>query len=191
MERLYEHRYGDALPDDDAGRGDIYLAAHHIAGLGGEFERHIERWCGLWAPWFTVAELRALLETLSQHGPERFKAGRLGQLLGLTGLERDELKITTIRACDRTGGEQRERRRAKKAECERKRRQKIAAEEGRVLRARPGRPRKGAGQRQLGRTKARDVAGTNAEPATVPQQIISFAELKGYAQSHGYKPAWP
>lgn len=30
LERLFEDRWGDHLPDDDSGRDDLILAAHHI-----------------------------------------------------------------------------------------------------------------------------------------------------------------
>src|SRR5262249_23017691 len=36
LERLYEYRWGRHLPDDDSGRDDLVLAAHHIAHLRGE-----------------------------------------------------------------------------------------------------------------------------------------------------------
>jgi hypothetical protein len=39
-----------ALPDDDAGRDELFVVAQHIA-QGGALERHLPAWARLWAPW--------------------------------------------------------------------------------------------------------------------------------------------
>src|ERR1700684_492027 len=52
LERLYGDRYGPTLPDDDAGRDELFIAAQHIA-QGGDSEsgHHIRAWALLWCPW--------------------------------------------------------------------------------------------------------------------------------------------
>ena len=46
LERIFSSRYGATHPDDDAGRDDLFLAAHHIREVGGDFVK----WAPLWAP---------------------------------------------------------------------------------------------------------------------------------------------
>jgi hypothetical protein len=50
LERIFRSRYGFTLPNDDAGRDDLILAAHHIAHRNGEVVRQIVCWASLWAP---------------------------------------------------------------------------------------------------------------------------------------------
>jgi hypothetical protein len=49
LERIHADRYGRKLPDDDAGRDELNIAAMHIAD-GGLPEQHIPAWASLWAP---------------------------------------------------------------------------------------------------------------------------------------------
>lgn len=100
IERLFTHRYGTELPDDDAGLEDLELAAHHIAHLDGNAERHILDWAWMWAPWLwyrddiNPEEFAHRIAT----SPRRYKADTLAVKLRLTKDERDALGITTIRA---------------------------------------------------------------------------------------------
>jgi len=121
LERLFRYRWGYYLPDDDAGRDDLLLAAHHIAQLGGRSEERIVAWASLWAPWMPPYEAETLAKNIA-HGPSRYKAASLGWWLGLTDAERTALRISTIRAIDVTPKEMAERR--KKADRERKAKQR-------------------------------------------------------------------
>jgi hypothetical protein len=107
LERIFASRYGLTLPDDDAGRGDLFIALNHIAYRSGDVLTKMLGWARRWAPWLTEAEARHIAIGIAKH-PIRWKADTLGQRLRLTREERTRLGIKTIGACD-----------ASKAECER------------------------------------------------------------------------
>lgn len=98
LERLFQHRYGEHLPDDDAGTDDLEIAAHHIFHFpGGTFEQRLRSWSRLWAPWADEAILSRLAAKVSR-GPLKWKADTLATWLRLTYADRTLLKITTIGA---------------------------------------------------------------------------------------------
>ncbi len=101
MERLFAHRYGCTLPDDDAGRDDLELALHHIAGAGIDVAHRCVSWARLWAPWMSKDAAKALAEQVIA-SLLHFRAAPLGRRLRLTKAERAVLKIRTIRAIDAT-----------------------------------------------------------------------------------------
>ena len=101
LERFYRHRWGYFLPDDDAGREDLEIAANHIAGLHGEVEKHIIAWAARWCPWMSHDEAKELAQRVTAN-PRRYKAATLGWRLSLTEIERTRLAITTIRAAGMT-----------------------------------------------------------------------------------------
>ena len=57
LRRLFVHRYGRVLPDDDAGRDDVLVMAHHIARRQGDAPKAIRSWAELQAPWMIAADL--------------------------------------------------------------------------------------------------------------------------------------
>jgi hypothetical protein len=61
LRRLFLSRYGTVLPDDDAGRDDALIMAHHLAKRPNP-ERNIGLLLGLWAPWMSKAEAEVLIE---------------------------------------------------------------------------------------------------------------------------------
>ena len=102
IERLFAYRYGDRLPDDDAGLDDLELAAHHITHLDGNAEEHILRWAWEWAPWLWYRDdikPEEFAHRIAQN-PRRYKADTLAWRLRLTKEERGILGITTIGAID-------------------------------------------------------------------------------------------
>jgi hypothetical protein len=117
LERIFRSRYGITLPDDDAGREDLLLAAHHIALLGDEAVKRIVCWASLWAPWMPKCEAKAFAERVTER-PLTFKAETLGSHLRLTDAERTAFRITTTRAIGVSTKEMAERR--KQADRERK-----------------------------------------------------------------------
>ncbi|HEY7298571.1 MAG TPA: hypothetical protein VH684_11600 [Xanthobacteraceae bacterium] len=121
IERLYSVRYGAELPDDDAGRDDLLIAAHHIAHLGPDASRHIVAWAALWAPWMASSEAEALAASVVRN-PVKFTADRLAWRLRLTAAERHELGITTIGAVGQTQEIRKALRKMKRREADRKRR---------------------------------------------------------------------
>jgi hypothetical protein len=125
LRRLYLNRYGTVLPDDDAGRDDALIMAHHLAKRPNA-ERNIGLWLGLWAPWMSEAEAEALIEQVLAK-PLRWRADKLAARLNLNQAERQRLRIVTIGACDVLLAERMARRRAKgQARDEARRRRKGA-----------------------------------------------------------------
>lgn len=100
LSRLFMCRYGEQLPDDDAGRDDARLMAHHLVQLAGDPRRRIMGFVELRCPWMSVAEAKALLlECIDR--PRRWRADKLAWRLRLTHADRAALKITTIGSVDK------------------------------------------------------------------------------------------
>lgn len=97
---LFRSRYSgvDRLPDDDAGREDLYIAINHLACLAHP-RKHIADWIDTWAPWLTAGEQRELVGR-SLANPQRWTADQLAWRLRLTKEQRNMLGITTIGAID-------------------------------------------------------------------------------------------
>ncbi len=60
--RFLAFTYGDAMPDDDAGRDDFFILAQHVAGLNGDPARNIVRYVIQWCPWMGDDELAAMVK---------------------------------------------------------------------------------------------------------------------------------
>ena len=141
LERLFISRHGgQSLPDDDAGREYLEIAAHHIAHLHGEIEKHVVAWARRWAPWLPADGVEQLAKRVAAK-PRKWAADSLARELGVTKAERGALRFTTIGAVDFTKKDRTKANKKRRAAREKARRQRIARAEGRILRARPGRPR--------------------------------------------------
>lgn len=142
LERLFHDRYGDALPDDDAGRDDLLIALHHIAALAQRADEAMTFWAAVWAPWIDEDELKGIIETVLAK-PLKWKAATLGSRLRLTGTEHDALGITTFRPHGVSDADQRERRQMDKNKAKTAKRRaagSVPREEwlaGRLSRSRP------------------------------------------------------
>jgi hypothetical protein len=138
IERVLASRCGRTLPDDDAGREDLRIAAHHVRDVAG----NIVKWARLWAPWCTEHEAQELAEDVIRE-PRRWKADTIAWVLGVTMAERTALKLTTIGAVGTTSETRAAEHRARKAERQAARRRAAGAtpraqyEAGSVERARP------------------------------------------------------
>ena len=104
LERIYADRWGPVLPDDDAGRSDLFIAFNHLAHRGGDVLARMAKWARMWAPWMGEAEVRWRALRVAQR-PLRWNADSLGKLLRLTDADRQRLRIKTIGACDVTKAE--------------------------------------------------------------------------------------
>jgi len=104
VDRWLNHVYGDVLPDDDAGRADCRIMAHHLARRSGDPVIRIAGWIANRAPWMSETERGVLIAAVIAK-PIKWKADTLGKLLGVTAALRTELKIYTIGACDQTSAE--------------------------------------------------------------------------------------
>ena len=58
--KLFQHRYGHTLPDDDAGRADLRLLINNVSLAVAEPQKKMRHVIELWAPWMTADE-RALV----------------------------------------------------------------------------------------------------------------------------------
>jgi hypothetical protein len=90
---------GTELPDDDAGREDLYTAACHLWHLGCKHgqDTAIKAWAAERAPWCGAHELSELISQVAAT-PLKFKADPLAHRLGLymTNQLRTALGLTTI-----------------------------------------------------------------------------------------------
>jgi hypothetical protein len=118
LDRLFSERYGRHLPDDDAGRDEALLMAHHLAHRPGDARHRIAEWLGAAAPWMQEAELEKLLAAVVAR-PLRWRADKLAARVGLTEAERERLQIRTIGAIDLDKAERAKRRADRKVVAER------------------------------------------------------------------------
>jgi hypothetical protein len=125
LRRLFRARYGTVLPDDDAGRDDALVMAHHLAKRP-DAERNIRVWLGLWCPWMTGIEAAATAAKVI-FKPLRWRADKLAIRLNLNEAERRRLRITTIGAVDLTKEQRKARRRARDRALKEARRRAVGA----------------------------------------------------------------
>lgn len=141
LERLFAFRYGPTMADDDSGRDDALVMAHHIAQLGMP-ERHIPAWLAIWAPWMSKAECAALVAAVLRK-PMRWTADALAARVGLDAATREALMITTIGSFDADKDDRIAKRKQRDKEGHRARRRKSGAisraeyETGSAARAEP------------------------------------------------------
>jgi hypothetical protein len=110
LHRLLGSRWGLVLPDDDAGRDDAEVMAHHLARRPGDARKHIKTYLRRHAPWMSGDETKRLIATVMAK-PRKFRADTLAARLNLTFAERARLGIKTIGAVDVDKAERVKRRR--------------------------------------------------------------------------------
>jgi len=189
LERLFKHRYGRFLPDDDAGMDDLVVAANHIAWLRGEVIAHILAWARAWAPWLSSDQAERVAERVASE-PRKFTADALAWRLRLSMAERTALKITTIGAFDMSKVEREAIQKERKRDRERARRAKRSTGRPR------GRPRKNAchagtdtiarhgfSPKESGSAREAQTAGSDAAASTKETQIDS-------ARAEGLELSW-
>jgi hypothetical protein len=123
LNRLFVHRHGGhVLPDDDAGREDAFIMAHHLAQDPHPLARtRVYSWLEQAAPWQTEAELEELID----HAMSRklkWTADRLAKRLNVTTAQREKLRLRTIGAADMSKAERTAQQRKRKQERDRERR---------------------------------------------------------------------
>jgi hypothetical protein len=104
LDRLFEHRYGPTLPDDDAGRDDTWIMVHHIALMSVDVEKRIRSWLARRTPWMQPDEIEAMITNVFAKAV-RWRAETLGKRVRLTWIERCALRIGTFRAFDMSKAE--------------------------------------------------------------------------------------
>jgi hypothetical protein len=106
LRRVYAARYGRTLPDDDAGRDDASILAHHLywAGPPEGAGKRIRAGYEIAAPWMTSPEVAEIVAKITDR-PIRWKADTLAKVLNLTEAERRRLHVRTIGAVDMSKAE--------------------------------------------------------------------------------------
>jgi hypothetical protein len=103
LNKLFAYRYGGTrmdyvFPDDDAGIEDLKILLHHYA-LNNPLA--MVRIIKLRAPWADASKLIEQIEAF----PMKWRSGRLGRYLRLTGDEWKALRLRTIAPIDMTKAE--------------------------------------------------------------------------------------
>jgi hypothetical protein len=121
LRRLFLDRYGRTLPNDDAGRDDVLVMAHHIARRQGDAPKAIRSWIELSAPWMSSTETDVTVAAVLAR-PLKWRADTLAKRLRLTEAERRRLRICTIGAIDMTQAERKQARKLRQRQRDRARR---------------------------------------------------------------------
>jgi hypothetical protein len=121
VRRILADRYGPILPDDDAGRDDLFVMLS-LRVTRGEGELVLRRVVDVLAPWMSDQEATALLDRVYDK-IIKWTAVGLGRRLNLTDADRTRLKVWMIAAVDVSPEERLERRSERRREYQRKRRQ--------------------------------------------------------------------
>jgi hypothetical protein len=124
LRKLFRHRYGPILPDDDAGRAELRELLLPIS-VSANADRKMPKTIELWAPWMGQQEALALIDDINRTPIwQRKPDGKmLGDRLRATNAQRERLKLWTIAACDMSEEEARKWRKAKERERRRQLRQ--------------------------------------------------------------------
>jgi hypothetical protein len=135
VKRYLRYRYGPTLPDDDAGRVDLYELLLAVSLAPKSASRIMANIVEIWAPWMDAAEASGLIQQVEQTPPElrRRTAGDIGQRFNVTNAEREHLRLWTIRPVDMTDAEIERWRKDKRNQRDKARRRK-AGKQSRITR---------------------------------------------------------
>lgn len=103
LQRVLRARYGVTLPDDDAGRDDLYEMLLTIS-LGEGHDRKMKNAIEVWAPWMSADEARNVIDSVNRT-PDYLRkttARKMGEKLNLQNWERETLGLRTIAPVDMT-----------------------------------------------------------------------------------------
>ena len=130
--KLFRHRWGPVLPDDDAGRGDLWLVVCNASLARKEPQKKMRHLIEVLAPWMTAEECEEYVKHVwGLDFYQRLMTGReIGESLRLTNAEREALKIRQFKPIDMTDEELAEQRKAKSRE----RRKRVRETSGRPSR---------------------------------------------------------
>jgi hypothetical protein len=107
LRRLSQHRYGHVLPDDDAGREDLWERFLVISLAPLEPEKKMRNEAEICAPWLPEAQLQTLIQEVMLLPVSRRKVPRreIGKRMNLTFREREITKCWTVSPVDMTDEE--------------------------------------------------------------------------------------
>jgi hypothetical protein len=113
LERFYEHCYGSGLPDNDGGRGRLYVAATFIVRVAEAPDQAVAAWARRWAPWCRADEVTEIVDRIFDEKPKYWTADQLARRIGLTDAVRTLLNIRCIGSIDVNKAARREREKEK------------------------------------------------------------------------------
>jgi hypothetical protein len=180
--RLFRHRWGNELPDDDAGRDDLWLLVTNVSLAAAEPEKKMRHVIEVWAPWMSAEEREAY--TKHVWGLDIYErtptALELGKRLGLTNAEREALKLWPFRPIDKTEEEIAEQAKARERErrAHKRRERGVRAREA-YLAELASRPQPWIAEGISRRTWERRRKGVSADQRSVSQgesEIIVFKQ---------------
>jgi hypothetical protein len=125
MRNYLRSRYGHELPDDDAGRQDLFELLLPIS-VGPNAELKMPKAIEIWAPWMNSGEAAELIDRISCMPIYKRKptAGELGDRLNVTNAQRNKWRMWTIAPCDMTAEQLVAQRKAKDRERKRLQRER-------------------------------------------------------------------
>jgi hypothetical protein len=105
--RFFRHRYGHTLPDDDAGRGDLWLVVTTVSLASNNPKEKMRHVIDLWAPWMSEEERDRYIEHVwgLDKYPRTLTNREIGERLGLTNAEREQLKLWRFLPIDKSDAE--------------------------------------------------------------------------------------
>ena len=105
--RLFRHRYGRYLPNDDAGTDDLWLLIQNVSLVPFDWERRVRNTIETWAPWMSADDIEARVYALAHRTTaERTpSAEELGVRLNVTNAERVALRLWWFKPADMTDDE--------------------------------------------------------------------------------------
>lgn len=98
LSRFLTDKYGETLPDDDAGRDDAFVFANMLARTKGR-DQSIRRWLAVRTPWMPEDDVDELVAT-AMRLQLKWTADKLAHRIGLDFATRTRLGITTIGSTD-------------------------------------------------------------------------------------------
>jgi hypothetical protein len=136
MRNYLRCRYGNVLPNDDAGREDLRELLLPIS-VGPNPAIKMTKAIEIWAPWMSHIEADELIDriNLMPIWLRKPTARRLGERLRVTNQERQQWRLWTVAPYDMTDEELAEQRRAKDRERRRRSRERQRQQQGKATRA--------------------------------------------------------
>ncbi len=123
IERVISSRYGQFLPRTDVATSFIRAAALALS------RQDMFEWCKRWAPWTLAEAIEAIIEeTEGRRYCQR--ADDAAEMLGVTYVEREELGLNTIGACDVPASQRKQFAKAHKQKRDRERQREKRRAEG-------------------------------------------------------------
>ena len=123
MIKLFRHRWGHALPEDDAGHGDLWPLILNVSLAAAEPLKKMAHVIELWAPWMTPEQAADLIRHVG--GLDRYQriqtAAELGRHMGVTNAVRQKLGLWPFKPIDATDEELEAQRKARRSERRRER----------------------------------------------------------------------